>query len=558
MICYRLDESIRILDLYNSPNSEQILHLPSLHQEVVGPSLSYKKSMFTLLNYGDQILSCLYTVGKQGKEDYLLAFNVKPGTSPPCELLVCSPVKYPRKPFTRNDGSYLCYGTYSTGAAPCYRVWTISVFSLLTGNARPEMVQLGNLMGSTIGVDICFEIFNGYFYAVSSKVCSELDRVDWTSSYHCIRFPLKDANQQKLQVNDNLWRRDYTEGPIDTTFTDLSLQLDDESGEILIVEGRCEWQCGSRSSRRTYYMQPVVFPNAQGFQEMNMLQMGDYQDYHARQVSITNFKDHGQVEDRRTTGSHRYRPPRHVHPIDDNLWSKNYCALPATNLRYFTSLGGLFLDLVQIPQERPRDNECRRPPKVRLHIETRKLGAPTRNEEGLLTQPETEPATGMKRAGSEEVWIKQGPFIWPPTPPSNSAPDRHLEALYEILDPFPPASNGAEPTDQGHVVGVADERSVVYSTGSRNSAHRAIVLINFDSAIRLPASAATRSNAAAAAPRRTSGVVKAGCTRRTEKSRTGLGAESSGAKDHKGGTGNEWTWEERALHLQIGKGLRLR
>ncbi|KAI9777435.1 MAG: hypothetical protein M1816_004725, partial [Peltula sp. TS41687] len=118
------------------------------------------------------------------------------------------------------------------------------------------------------------------------------------------------------------------------------------------------------------------------------------------------------------------------------------------------------VDLIQIPGE-PRQTCSQRPTsRIKLHIQTRRPRPPKRNEDGLLAQPQIDQDTTTECDGSEGVWVKQGPLIWPPDLPADSAPDPTLEALYGILDPLP-AEKYFPLLDRDHIVSVADERSVV-------------------------------------------------------------------------------------------------
>lgn len=510
--------------------------------EVDNP-FTYQTGMLRLLNYADQVLSCLYTIREEKKTSCLLAFSLAPGNYLLYKLLIRRPLRYTKRIFTRNNASYLCYSTYSTQASWDYCRWTIWIISLLTESDSKE-IKMSNLMGSSIGVNVCFEIQNSYFYTISSQVSSELDKLDWTSYYHSYRFPLDNLSQDKLEVNNRLWRRDHAEGPIDNTSTDLRLQVDECTGELLIVECRCEWQLGCRSSRRAVYTQPLVFPNSQTSQHFTQLTEGVLTTQlgrHACHLSIKGFKCPGRTAgDEKKSRLSCYRLPRYV--INDNLYSNTYLSGPATKLRYFASSTTTALDLVQDASEFLGDAQFPPVPRLRLHIETRRLRPPKRDAESLLVRTEIDGETGLEKEGSDEVWIQEKARVWPPY---HSAPSAAVLDLYSILDPF--AGRLGELKNTGHLVAVADERSVVYSIGAPNSASRAIVLVNFDSFIQIKGPRAGAKgigiHEAAASPSAASGA----------KEGTSLNGDTLARQKE-----YQWSWEESARYLQIGKGMWLR
>ena len=130
-----------------------------------------------------------------------------------------------------------------------------------------------DMVGSEIGSTICFEFHDGYFYALSNQTSFEVEEIDWTSFYHCIRFPLNSPCKALLEKTENdrsMWRRQHQEGPIDDRWTNLRLDRDESTGELRIVESRKEWYLGSSRSQRTYYTTDIVFPKLVKDEDMEM------------------------------------------------------------------------------------------------------------------------------------------------------------------------------------------------------------------------------------------------------------------------------------------------
>jgi hypothetical protein len=164
------------------------------------------------------------------------------------------------KLFVRLTSQYLCYGTYISCGGRRDRRWKIFRVSL-DGQRSVKSKQslvLDNFHGSEIGNTVAFEIFNNYFYAVSNQGTSKVEEIDWTSFYHCVRLPLDDPVSAKLEKNDRVFRRQHAQGPIDDSWTSLSLQNSERTNEVLIVESRCEWEQASSRQSRTFYTSKFV------------------------------------------------------------------------------------------------------------------------------------------------------------------------------------------------------------------------------------------------------------------------------------------------------------
>ena len=110
-------------------------------------------------------------------------------------------------------------------------------------------LQLEDFTGSDIGSTVAFKIHNGFFYALSNKTPFNIKEVNWTIFYYCVRFrfkqPFKNALEiNALEINACIYRRQHAEGPIND-WTNLSLQVDESTNHLIIVEPRCEWVNGA-------------------------------------------------------------------------------------------------------------------------------------------------------------------------------------------------------------------------------------------------------------------------------------------------------------------------
>ena len=210
-----------------------------------------------LVHFEDGILTFHYTVGAAHR---LLCLNLnfdrlkelRPGYSN-FQVLIPSVSKL----FVRNNPRYVIYGEYSGRTAGGHHEWVMVCYDFKTRDNSDE-VQLQNFFGMDLGQTVCFEVFDGYFYAVSSQSTQEVEEIDWSSFYHCFRVPVDDFRKEKLQ-HERLWRRQHREGPINDAWTDLSLQKDETTGKVTIVEARQEFLNGGSEQTRSFYFHSVEF-----------------------------------------------------------------------------------------------------------------------------------------------------------------------------------------------------------------------------------------------------------------------------------------------------------
>ncbi|KAF2676173.1 hypothetical protein K458DRAFT_410650 [Lentithecium fluviatile CBS 122367] len=121
-------------------------------------------------------------------------------------------------------------------------------------SGKCEPIQLHGFAGSELGATACFKIHDGFFYALTNCDAFGVIEVDYTSYYHCIRFPVDDPQASTCQAARRIFRRQHADGPVNGRWHSLSLEVDERNNELLIVEGRAEWQGGKGSLQRgTYY-----------------------------------------------------------------------------------------------------------------------------------------------------------------------------------------------------------------------------------------------------------------------------------------------------------------
>ncbi|KAI9748554.1 MAG: hypothetical protein M1835_001761 [Candelina submexicana] len=568
VLSYLHDGNIRILHVHDAAKKEHIISIQSLLAQAGQATIELQYGTVVLLNYSDNILIVLCESQFSDEESWLLAINVEADTPLSKRVLVTRSLQTSAKIFARHDKAYLYYGTHSGIGSHGHHEWVITGVPL---NGLPdqclETVQLENFVGSDIGLTIFFEIHDGFFYALSNQTSFEVEEVDWTSYYNCVRFPVDRPSQIFLQ-RQQIWRRNHVEGPINDSWADLGLYIDETTGKLMIIEARREWQGGGSTSQRTYYTEPVNFPDPPSPDELPLdtptaLSSSNIDSFTSSEFLFGLPMNDPLVGTITSENKPHYEPPhirldKYTHPDDDDEFSSAAPSfiLAKTKVRAYNPSGTAFLDLVDDPLPPSAATKSRLRQRLRLRIGSRKRASPDYEDADsdghrLLKRPKIDPEINERIAGSEERFINRGVHMWPP---DNAPPE-----LFDILNPIPCASS--------EVTGVADERSLIYMTGTSSSPQRrAIVLINFDPTIRFPRLQKLSSDIEPSAYNpgsardRVVGVELDGrrvggekCDGKGKKVISGV----NGSLDARGGVKN-WFWSEEAMYLRLGKGVRTR
>ena len=484
ILCYRTLHKVRVLDVHGCGEVEHVIHLPSLNDHVGVP---YCPNGLELLQHQNGTLALLcHSNGTRG-EAWLVAIDAKASTSVSERVRLLVPVITSSKTFVRQDSRYLCYGTHTSIGTHGHHEWEVQCYDLAPGTRSAgiecKSLQLEDLVGSDLGVTVTFKIDKGYLYALSNQTSFDVEEVDWTSYYHCHRFPLDDPREENLE-KVRIWRRQHREGPINDSWTDLALHVDECTGALLIVESRREWQNGQSTQWRTYYTQPLVFPEWQNPDDF----------IEAPLSSPTISTSSGPViaqplplddplvntlgEDSKPNWEPgRKRLPRHYHPEYSgatNLTPPRFL-LPKTKYRTYDPNCSAFLDLVVDEQTLLPSSRHQH---LRLRIGSRKLQSPLDSGDecspnGILRQPDKHEDTGLPIDGTEDRFIDRGVSMWPP-----------LDAPADLLDVLNTSRQQNPSSYIGEVQAIADERSVIYKVGSADGDGQ-ITLVNFDPGIRV-------------------------------------------------------------------------
>ena len=471
VLCYLNGRLIRVVNIHEARSLELVFTLPPKLYETMDCRIK-------LMSYQDNILVIMCIPLSSDPKSIIVAVNTQDREIPDVDRVRLS-VRVPRSStyFVRQNKEHLIYGYYSDINVGWHghREWQFWHFELNGSREGQKLQKLTSHPGMDIGTTVVFELFDNYFYVLSNQSSVDTEEPDPTSFYHVNRYQLKGGI---LQNPIQIWRRQQREGPIHDSWTEFALQRDECSRNLFITETRREWQDGHSDQKRTFYSEPLVFTSTTETSAEPAI------------INPTIGATSESLVDRDTSGRWtpppdpivlakldlstgkppvRRRIPRQYHPeyagSQPPLTFRNF-RLAQTKYRTYNCNCMAFLDIVlddQLSSTVPGSQ-----PQLRLRLQSRTQASPL-DENGLLRKPEIDLQIGNILLGSEEVFADRGTKMWP----SLNAPT----CLTRLLNPEPGLS---------YLAAQADERSVVYSTGSSLGKDRPIILINFDPAIQFP------------------------------------------------------------------------
>jgi hypothetical protein len=227
--------------------------IQSILQSAFATSGCFKISM---MYYSSRVLAVYVEAENRPNIGYIFAICVKEQPTSASRVITAFQIIASSKLFVRHTDRYLYYGTHTGIGDDGHHKWEISGVSLdekfpLPETDRPLLFE--DFHGTDIGSTVAFEIYNDYFYGISNQGTFEVEEVDWTSFYHCVRFPLDKPITKEMQKDERVYRRQHAQGPIHDSWTDLSLQLSEYTNDVMILESRREWAQASSRQSRTFY-----------------------------------------------------------------------------------------------------------------------------------------------------------------------------------------------------------------------------------------------------------------------------------------------------------------
>lgn len=468
VVCYVNEGSIRILDVHQAALVEYVVNLRQFSNHCW--KVAKKFLSVDLLHCQDGVLSFLYRSGQNiTEETWLIAIDIR--ENHPIDKRIRLVTLMPNsKFFVRNDSNFLYVGSYNGMGSYGSREWVMQGYDLSNGQLQP-VLNLPNLYGSDLRQTLAFEIYDGYLYALSNQSSFEVEEIDWTSYFHCYRFPLHTPTGDQLERRQ-LFRRQHREGPINDSWTHLDLHRDERTGNLLITECRREWKDGHSAQQRTFYSAPLLFSD-----QTEGLDSEDVGVSYPAGDPLVKVLDEKSRPNWSESVPHL---PRNCHP--EPIDPEHTFLLAKTKYRTFIPSSLAYLDLV-IEEFPPRrggiqvntTNNRHWQQQIRVRLGSRIQCSPVDPVTKLLHEPTV--VDGRYISDSEERFADRGIALWPP-----------INAPMELLDLLNPAHDPNVMTSRtiGDVFAVADERSIVYMpapTFRSKVENKSIILVNFDRGI---------------------------------------------------------------------------
>ncbi|KAL2867296.1 F-box domain protein [Aspergillus lucknowensis] len=544
-LCYIYNDEIRALNVRGASRVEQVLNLPNvLRRAIPGCNPENGMARVSLMNYNEGVVAFLVEIDDR-REAWLLAVDLKrrPSYGKSGRLRLRVQLESTERLFVRHNGSYLYYGTHSAVGTHGHTQWEVNCADLKTMKTQSEnMIVLDKFAGYEIGQTVCFEVYQNHLYAISTLVDFEEEEIDWTSYYVWICLDPRLQIPKEGVKPHRTWRRQHREGPINDTWSDLSLRQDESSGQLMILECRREWRDGGSENCRTYYIQPLPAPADVDKQQppSDYYQMPALPDEPlAKLLDSSNKPNYERPLKRLRRHYHQeYEGSIEPKPRRDFILAK-------TKFRTYNLSASSYLDLVNdpLPSGGGRGGDLVPRDRVRLRMVSRKRKCPIDEESGLLFTPELSEADGRPVENSEERFTSRGVHLWPP----DDAP----QELNHLLCPS---------KRTGQVQATADERSIVYSVNKDGlqPGDQAIIFINFDPCLRLPGHPRLNLGSRLGEPEKTETAVGIERPHVGDVGQQERAAMHTTVADKRANQNVPAVREERAMYLDIGQGFWFR
>lgn len=520
LLCYILEDNVRILNLHKSTHDEIVVNIPILLRTAFPRVENHSRDDIRVLYCANDVVSCLYTSAGPQSSSWLISFSVNYNSS----VYLVHELDSTENIFVRNDNCYIYYGTHSDYAPDGYRRWSIHCYDIQTETWKIRNKTLCNLVGSEVGSTVSFEIHDGFLYALSNSTEFDIEEIDWSSFYYCMRVSpalepegnllnsgmdqAEGSQRRSMEVHAAIvesstkvieefriiWRRQHNEGPLDDRWTSLNLTVDRVTNKLNIQETRQEWRTGANRSQRTSYTTPINFSdvNYDDFHETGAQSKSIRSSLHQHSTlatsssftsrhgyrsrvshDITMYPDDPLVRLIQECDNPQYVPPpdrypSNVHSADIDPIEPAF-TLAKTKVCTYNNSSSTFLDLVDDSVSTDWQSQQR----LRLRVESRTRGPPLRRaDQLLLTEDETD-ALDLDVA-LKSMYKSNTCFMWPNyEDPTYSLDD--LDKLTRVLNLATHSRNNNT---------FADEYNIIYTAGTGNEP-KVIVYIGFDPGVKL-------------------------------------------------------------------------
>ncbi|OQE16770.1 hypothetical protein PENSTE_c023G04770 [Penicillium steckii] len=450
ILCYCTGHELRLLDVHQTGQAERVVNFHDVLWRLVPSLRGRNPTMWVkLVHYCDDILAfrVFGNTDIEGSMDLMFAMDVayRHKSSRRRRLLLRAQVPAGAPIFVRCNRSCIWYG-YSTAttSSEC-GPWRIYAFDLLLGQTNGY--PLDRRVNGDLGQTVCFEVFDGTLYAIST-VEKANDTPSRTSYYYWFCYNKRRQDQPYYR---RLWRRENGEGPIDDSWTKLSMRLDEVTGQPVIVECRREWPGGKSESRRACYIVPLPI-SEETLKADTKISWSHLDPVEASADTFSVYPNE--------------RPCHSFHAEFDHTHdhnSRREFITARTKLHTYNLSAATFLDLVN---DRTEENGLPSRSFLRIRAVSRTHRCPIDDENGtgLLFKKRTG-VDSRPIQGSEERFTSRGVRLWP------SKDSR--SGFMTLLCPS---------TLRGTLGANSDERSIIYPISSPGlpPEHQYLVLISFD------------------------------------------------------------------------------
>lgn len=462
-----IKDFVQITDVHSTANS-MFLDLTAILLSS-RPDLCSLRMSVELMSYSDHILAVHITTKGRSSSSHICAISTD-RNKPDDERILCAvPLDENSKLFVRHTAHYLYYGTHTGRGDDGHHKWVIDGVSLDKKYPLPRCQRrllLENFHGTDIGSTVAFEIYNDYFHAVSNQGTYQVEEVDWTSFYHCIRFPLDNPVPVAVERDARVYRRQHAEGPIHDSWTNLTLQLDELTNETVIVESRREWLRASSKQSRTFYTSPFKASPAPSSTASPTAGPSSGPLLPENDIYITLLDSSSNANYMRTPP--QYSSNRHPEFSPDATPQRSFI-LARTKFRAYNYSASTFLDMVE-------DEGCCSgvsTPCLRLRIGSRSVVPSSGASLPLVTAPARHPVQQTVTFEDSTQYRHSPIHMWPP--PRTSCPC--AARLHDIINPSPTPG-------PRRITGVLDDRYFVYmvqtvSGYARKASPGTVVCVDF-------------------------------------------------------------------------------
>jgi hypothetical protein len=479
-LCYTDERSLRIVNLHHPDGTESVIDVRQLLDHAIVGSEEAKRSQFYTfkpLHLAHGILSCLYSHSFGGVQSHWL---VVVDIASRC-LLLSHSLQSASKIFVRNSESYLVCGTHSSSGRDHHRCWYLKVYNIQTKQSWGRKID--HFSGSDVNATVCFELFDGHCYGVSSQSSGEIREIDSDSYYTCFRFALHDHGLESIGrlERQRLWRRDHREGILDDRWTFLRLFKDSATGQLRILEARKEHGVGHTSWQRNYYMDdlscsdfetsPAAIAKARESSSRRPTGVKRNTEVHS---SHSRLIPRNIADDLANNTSLYKKRAREVHRGDDASTEPLF-TLSKVNIRSYHPICQTWMDLVDGADDDFGATSC-----FRIRSGTRRSlsSFAIGREPGALVQSAGVPGAAVED-DSASLSRSAGVRFWPPLSAA-------YKSVREILNP--PGYSGTVTTawdDRSLVYGIKNDQNFTYSYESDAKVKMAVVFVSFDPCVRL-------------------------------------------------------------------------